>query len=142
MGREIENQRLLPDRPREACGIFAVYGHEEAAKLAYFGLYALQHPGNREWVKLQSKLMDANTGRVNLEELLDYCFEHVVFPDQGSKLTLENITLKEVEVWQIILPGFLRGELHGDYKWSDVDRAGLSPQQAKDEKPVSPKGKG
>lgn len=35
----------LPDRPREECGIFAVYGHEEAAKLAYFGLYALQHRG-------------------------------------------------------------------------------------------------
>ena len=33
------------ERPREACGIFAVYDHEEAAKLAYFGLYALQHRG-------------------------------------------------------------------------------------------------
>ena len=37
--------RNPPDRPREACGIFAVYGHEEAAKLTYFGLYALQHRG-------------------------------------------------------------------------------------------------
>ena len=35
----------LIDRPREACGIFAVYGPEEAAKLTYFGLYALQHRG-------------------------------------------------------------------------------------------------
>jgi amidophosphoribosyltransferase len=35
----------LPDRPREECGIFAVYGHEDAAKLTYFGLYALQHRG-------------------------------------------------------------------------------------------------
>lgn len=33
------------DGPREACGIFAVHGHEEAAKLTYFGLYALQHRG-------------------------------------------------------------------------------------------------
>jgi amidophosphoribosyltransferase len=32
-------------RPREECGIFAVYGHEEASKLTYFGLYALQHRG-------------------------------------------------------------------------------------------------
>jgi amidophosphoribosyltransferase len=45
MGRETGNQRHLTDRPREACGIFAVYGHGEAAKLAYFGLYALQHRG-------------------------------------------------------------------------------------------------
>ncbi len=33
------------DRPREECGVFAVYGHPEAAKLTYFGLYALQHRG-------------------------------------------------------------------------------------------------
>lgn len=34
-----------PDKPREACGLLGVYGHEEAAKLCYFGLYALQHRG-------------------------------------------------------------------------------------------------
>jgi amidophosphoribosyltransferase len=33
------------ERPKDECGIFAVYRHEEAAKLAYFGLYALQHRG-------------------------------------------------------------------------------------------------
>jgi amidophosphoribosyltransferase len=42
---EILKVRVAPDRPREECGIFAVYGHEEAAKLTYFGLYALQHRG-------------------------------------------------------------------------------------------------
>jgi len=31
--------------PRESCGVFAVHGHPEAAKLCYFGLYALQHRG-------------------------------------------------------------------------------------------------
>ncbi|MFH1351785.1 MAG: amidophosphoribosyltransferase [Pseudomonadota bacterium] len=35
----------ISHRPREECGIFAVYGHEDAAKLSYFGLYALQHRG-------------------------------------------------------------------------------------------------
>jgi amidophosphoribosyltransferase len=34
-----------PDGPKEACGVFGVYGHPEAAKLTYFGLYALQHRG-------------------------------------------------------------------------------------------------
>jgi amidophosphoribosyltransferase len=42
---EISESRIERDRPREECGIFAVYGHEEAAKLTYFGLYALQHRG-------------------------------------------------------------------------------------------------
>jgi len=33
------------ERPREACGIFGIHGQQEAAKLTYFGLYALQHRG-------------------------------------------------------------------------------------------------
>jgi amidophosphoribosyltransferase len=33
------------ESPKEKCGIFAVVGHEDAAKLTYFGLYALQHRG-------------------------------------------------------------------------------------------------
>jgi amidophosphoribosyltransferase len=32
-------------RPREACGVFGIYGHSEAAQIVYFGLYALQHRG-------------------------------------------------------------------------------------------------
>jgi len=31
--------------PREECGVFGVFGHDDAAKLTYFGLYALQHRG-------------------------------------------------------------------------------------------------
>ncbi len=33
------------DKFREECGVIAIYGHPEAAKLAYLGLYALQHRG-------------------------------------------------------------------------------------------------
>lgn len=33
------------DRPKEACGVFGIYGHPEASKLTYLGLYALQHRG-------------------------------------------------------------------------------------------------
>ena len=33
------------DKPREACGIFGICGHPEAAAITYFGLYALQHRG-------------------------------------------------------------------------------------------------
>lgn len=34
------------EKPEEACGVFGVYApEEEVAKLAYFGLYALQHRG-------------------------------------------------------------------------------------------------
>ena len=33
------------DRFHDECGVFAVFAHEEASKLAYLGLYALQHRG-------------------------------------------------------------------------------------------------
>ena len=33
------------EKPREACGIFGIYDHTEAAALTYFGIYALQHRG-------------------------------------------------------------------------------------------------
>ncbi|RQD63162.1 MAG: amidophosphoribosyltransferase [Desulfonatronovibrio sp. MSAO_Bac4] len=30
---------------KEYCGLFGIYGHPEAARMSYFGLYALQHRG-------------------------------------------------------------------------------------------------
>ena len=36
---------ILQDRPKDECGVFGVFGHEDAARLTYFGLYALQHRG-------------------------------------------------------------------------------------------------
>jgi len=32
-------------RPREECGVCGIFGHEDASRIAYFGLYALQHRG-------------------------------------------------------------------------------------------------
>ena len=36
---------VLDDHFRDHCGLFGIYGHPEAARLAYLGLYALQHRG-------------------------------------------------------------------------------------------------
>ena len=36
---------LLTDKFRDECGVFGIYGHTEAARLTYLGLYALQHRG-------------------------------------------------------------------------------------------------
>src|SRR6187401_344819 len=37
---EIEISKL-----REECGVFGIYGHPEATRMTYLGLYALQHRG-------------------------------------------------------------------------------------------------
>jgi amidophosphoribosyltransferase len=47
MGKSIRgaDSALMFDKLHEECGVFAIYGHPEAANLAYLGLYALQHRG-------------------------------------------------------------------------------------------------
>src|SRR3954469_17642851 len=46
MNRAEENSMIVPlDKFHEECGVMAIYGHEEASKLAYLGLHALQHRG-------------------------------------------------------------------------------------------------
>ncbi len=45
-GDRLPGERAPDDRPRDACGVFGVWAPgEDVAKLAYFGLYALQHRG-------------------------------------------------------------------------------------------------
>ena len=40
-----ETESIETDGFREECGVFGIYGHPDAANLAYLGLYALQHRG-------------------------------------------------------------------------------------------------
>jgi amidophosphoribosyltransferase len=35
----------FPDKFKDECGVFGIFGHPEAANLTYLGLYALQHRG-------------------------------------------------------------------------------------------------
>lgn len=41
----VPRETIDDDKPREACGLFGVFNHPDAAKVCYFGLYALQHRG-------------------------------------------------------------------------------------------------
>lgn len=83
--------------------------------------YKLQHPGNREWIRLKKNFFtvgDNGRGSIDMETLFDYCFEHVVFPEQGQKLSIDTIDIKELEeVWGLVLPRFLRGELEAGAKF-------------------------
>jgi len=86
------------DKPREACGIFGICNHPEAAPVTYFGLYALQHRGqesagiaiSRDETIVQHKGMglvpdvfDVN----HLEELAGCCaVGHVRYSTTGSSI--------------------------------------------------------
>jgi amidophosphoribosyltransferase len=45
VGQDVEQDLLPFDKFKEECGVFAVYGHPEAANLVHLGLHALQHRG-------------------------------------------------------------------------------------------------
>ena len=46
VGGRVEEEDGTPfDKLREECGVMAVYNHSDAARLTYWGLYALQHRG-------------------------------------------------------------------------------------------------
>ncbi|MFI5304140.1 MAG: amidophosphoribosyltransferase, partial [Nitrospiria bacterium] len=38
-------KEMIFDKLHEECAVFGIYGHPEAAKMTYLGLYALQHRG-------------------------------------------------------------------------------------------------
>ena len=47
------------DKFKDACGVFGIYGHEDAAHITYLGLYASQHRGQES-----AGIAVANDGRV------------------------------------------------------------------------------
>jgi amidophosphoribosyltransferase len=51
------------DRFHDECGVFGVFGHPEAANLAYLGLYALQHRGQESAGIVASTGTDLNQHR-------------------------------------------------------------------------------
>lgn len=53
----------LNDKPREECGVVAVYNHAEAAKLTYLGLYALQHRGQES-----AGIVSVHEGRLHVHK--------------------------------------------------------------------------
>ncbi len=58
--------RSLPvedDHFHDQCGLVGVFGHPEAAHLAYMGLYALQHRGQES-----AGIAAADAGRIRLEK--------------------------------------------------------------------------
>jgi amidophosphoribosyltransferase len=68
------------DRFHDECGVFGVYGHPEAANLAYLGLYALQHRGQESAGIVASTGSDLNLHRAMGE------VEEIFQPSVLSKL--------------------------------------------------------
>src|SRR5215471_18727852 len=60
----------IEDKLHEECGVFGIYGHPEAARLTYLGLYALQHRGQES-----CGIVAANEGQLHSERGMGYVSE-------------------------------------------------------------------
>src|SRR5262249_52654992 len=69
------------DKFREECGVFGVWNHEEAARLTYLGLYALQHRGQES-----AGLVSSDGNSMRAEKGMGYVSEIFKEP-QMNRLT-------------------------------------------------------
>jgi len=58
---------ISDDKLREECGVFGIYGHPDAARLTYLGMYALQHRGQES-----CGIVAANGGQLIFERAMGH----------------------------------------------------------------------
>ncbi len=68
----------IPDKPRDHCGVFGIYGHPQAALLTYYGLHALQHRG-QEGSGIVSSSFDPDRNRHRFHVHKDFGLVNDVF---------------------------------------------------------------
>ncbi|MCK5707691.1 MAG: amidophosphoribosyltransferase [Candidatus Aureabacteria bacterium] len=86
------------DRPKDECGIFGIYGKEDASELTYLGLFALQHrgqesagiiSGSKDELKIYKNM--GLVGKIFKKRFLDsltgnYALGHVRYSTTGSSM--------------------------------------------------------
>ena len=103
MGDLLESHDWLGnEHPREECGVIGIYApHEDVARMAFFGLYALQHRGqeaagiavaDNQWIRMHKDvgLVSQVFSPSRISELKgDFAIGHVRYSTTGSS-TLRN----------------------------------------------------
>ena len=99
------------DKLGEECGVFGIISHPEAARMAYLGLYALQHRGQASAgiVSSDGKKLHIEKGMGHVAELFDEArlerlpgnaaLGHVRYPTAG-KNTIQNAQPIMVDCWR------------------------------------------
>jgi len=67
----------MDDKINEYCGLFGVYGHKDAARLTYLGLYALQHRGE-ESAGIATYDGEATHAHKGMGLVADVCYEETL----------------------------------------------------------------
>lgn len=75
-----EKKWTNPDKPRDHCGVFGIYGHPQASQMTYYGLHALQHRG-QEGTGIVTSAIDPTNGRHRFHIHKDFGLVNDVFRD-------------------------------------------------------------
>src|SRR5205809_974885 len=71
----------MPDKFKDECGVFGIFGHPEAANMTYLGLYALQHRGQES-----AGIAASDRGQVRISRAMGYV------ADTFDSATLAHLT--------------------------------------------------
>ena len=110
------------DKLGEECGVFGIMSHPEAARIAYLGLYGLQHRG-----QASAGIVSSDGKKLHVEKDMGYVADlftearlerlpgnaalgHVRYPTAGSN-TIQNAQPVMVECWRGPLSVALNGSL-------------------------------
>src|SRR4029078_13077421 len=86
----------MMDKLKEECGVFGIFNHEDAARLTYLGIYALQHRGQESagMVSSDSHRLFPYRGMGHVNEIFkeeqiaslqgNACIGHVRYSTAGS----------------------------------------------------------
>ena len=77
------------DCKKEYCGLFGIYGHKDAARLAYLGLYSLQHRGQES-----AGIITSDESQIRQHKGMGLVSE--VFNDENIKLLKGHIAIGHV----------------------------------------------
>jgi amidophosphoribosyltransferase len=76
-------------RPKHECGVCGIFGHEDAAKLTYFGLYAQQHRGQES-----AGIVASDDGKVSIHKamgLVPEIFSEDILQDLPGSMAMGHV---------------------------------------------------
>ena len=81
-------------QPKHECGVCGIFGHEDAAKLTYFGLYALQHRGQES-----AGIVTSNGKKVSIHKamgLVPEIFTEAILKSLPGHMSIGHVDRKSV----------------------------------------------
>jgi len=102
---------MIPwDKLEEECGIFGIVAHPEAARMAYLGIYALQHRGQESAgiVTSDRKQLHIEKGMGYVADIISISALYTAFKTPKNLFVISSVISKGVVKLTVLMPLCLR----------------------------------